>query len=180
MKIYTAQIDNECMSILPSDFRITLDVMSKINFEPLAPRWRSLSFHFETLNGAAKRPALSLIYGSLALRDFLKEMIFPENISDLEFLPICVANENWFLVNCLRLTANYDHTKSIVHRRPSDSIIFQIQHIILEDPLLSELEMFCISDSNRSTLLVVPAFVERIKATNARGLNFTEIGRLVR
>jgi hypothetical protein len=120
---------------------------------------------------------MTLVGGGLAFSGELKNLIFPSPCSELEFLPIRVSSNEWLVTNCLKTTKRYDHKNSIVFRRGGGQI-YMINNIIIEDPDLKHSEIFVVEDSNRTSLLVLPEFVERVAKLGLMGVNFKEIGVL--
>jgi hypothetical protein len=147
-----------------------------LNTKSLIDDWKIVKFEFKSFHRAGKKkPDLTLIGGGLAFRKEIKNLIFPMACPELEFLPIVASGEEWLVTNCLKATKNYDHENSILYRRGADQI-YMIGHIIVDDPDLEECEVFVVDDSNRTSLLALPIFVERITKLRLTGIQFKEIG----
>jgi hypothetical protein len=117
--------------------------------------------------------------GGLALRADLKERIFSTPDDDLEFLPIRVSTEDWYIVNCLRSTGAIDEEGSVLYRS-IEGQIFMIIKVVVDDPSLEQSDLFVLDGSNRASVLTLPSFVERVSSLNLRGITFREIGELNR
>jgi hypothetical protein len=178
MKIFTPQVSNDHLSLLPCSTEEWLSVMSMLNTKPLVSGWKPIGFEFKAFRRSGKeRPDVTLLGGGLAFRAELKNLIFPSPRPELEFLSIRASGDEWYITNCLKTTKYYDHENSILFRRGAGTI-YMINHIVIEDATLERCEIFVVEDSNRTSLLVLPKFVERIAKLGLRGINFKEIGVL--
>lgn len=145
----------------------------------MGDNWTRL--HFEFYVGAKERgqcPDITFIVPCLAFRAELKNLIFPVESDELEFLPIVASDEDWLVVNCLRATNCYDEAKSLLHRDPSGRI-FMIQKLVVTAPLPEGSELFTVDGSNRAYTYFVDSLVERIVDLGLNGLTFKEVGRIV-
>jgi hypothetical protein len=175
MKIYTAQVPNDCRDIIPSTDTPTVAEI-QFNTKPLLNDWVKYTYEFHELGKEkSKRPDIWTIGGALALRSDLKEKVFPELNEDLEFLPIRVSEEDWFVVNCMTATKCFDESESVLYSGPEKQI-FMIIQVVITDSSLAEREIFVLDGSNRATLLIFPSFVERIAKLKLNGLSFQEVG----
>lgn len=176
MKIYTAQISNECQSILPAaGTPIATEIL--FNHKSLLSDWQRFKYDFRHIDDVKAKPNVSLIGGALCVRADLKDKIFPSQTNGLEFLPIRVSEEDWYLVNCLNETDRYDTEESILYSGP-DKQIFMILHLVITDPGLQDGEIFVLKQSNRTTLFLFPSIVDRFLKLKLKGVNFKEIGYL--
>lgn len=67
-----------------------------------------------------------------AFRRDLKKFLFPERNKNIELLPIIVAGEDWYLVNCLNSIREHNESRSIVYKDPAGSI-FMVQRMIIDE-----------------------------------------------
>jgi hypothetical protein len=178
-RIYSAHVSNDYASIAPVT-ESAADAMREINNRSLLAEWGIVDYEFQIIDGGkvTALPDIYFMYGKLVFRGELKGQIFPTPCNELEFLPIRVAGENWFLLNCLKTTLGYDSDESIFYRS-LEGQIFLINHLVVSDATLPACEVFVIDDSNRTTLFVLPSFVERIGRLNLGGITFKEIGFLL-
>lgn len=175
MKIYTAQVSNNCKAILPNSGVPTVAEI-QFNIKPLLNGWVKYNYDFHEFGkGKSKKPDVWLIGGALALRADLKEQVFPDFKEGLEFLPIQVSEEDWFIVNCMTATKCFDEDESVLYSGPEKQI-FMIIHVVVTDSSLAKSEIFVLDGSNRATLLIFPSFVERVAKLKLNGLTFQEIG----
>lgn len=177
MKIYKIDITNDHFSLLACTEKGR--AMQQIfNTRSLVKDWEKVDFEFKGFNRSGKaKPDIKLLTGGLAFRSELKEAIFPKPCSELEFLPIRASGEDWLVVNCLKTTDLYDQENSVLYST-DDGEVFMIIHVVVEDPTLEPCEVFVLKNSNRTTLLTLPSFVERIDRLGLKGINFKEIGVL--
>lgn len=177
MKIYTPQITNDHKTILACS-SAGQEVQSLFNTRPLLAEWEVLDFEFKKFNKSqGKTPDVWLLNGGFAFRSDLKDVIFPAPCREIEFLPIRVSGHEWLVVNCLKAISRYDHENSVLYRG-LDGKIFMVIHLIATDHALARCEIFVVDDSNRTSLFLLPSFVERITALGLNGLVFKEIGVL--
>lgn len=178
MKIFTPRVSNDHLSLLPRNVDEGLAMTSTLNTKPLLDSWKIIDFEFKAFRRSGKkRPDITLLGGGLAFRKELKHLIVPSPCPELEFLPIRASGEEWLLINCLKTTKRYDHASSLLFRRGAGQV-YMINHIVVEDDTLERCEIFVVEDSNRSTLLVLPKFVERFAKLGIAGIEFKEIGVL--
>lgn len=175
MKIYTAQVSNDCKNVLPNTGTPTVAEI-QFNTKPLLNGWVKYNYEFREFGKKkSKKPDIWIIGGALALRSDLKEKVFPDLNEGLEFLPIRVSEEDWFIVNCMTVTKCFDESESILYSGPEKQI-FMIIHVVITDSSLEKNEVFVLDGSNRATLLIFPSFVERISKLKLNGISFQEIG----
>jgi hypothetical protein len=178
MKIYTPRVSNDHLSLLPCSTDDGLSITSVLNMKPLLDGWKIVDFEFKAFRRSGKKkPDVTLLGGGFAFRRELKNLIFPLPCPELEFLPILASGDEWLVTNCLKATKQYNNENSIIFRRGVGQI-YLINHIIVEDPSLEQCEIFVVEDSNRTTLLALPKFVERITKLGLSGIEFKEIGAL--
>lgn len=175
MTIYTANVSNNCKSVIPNSDAPTV-VEIQFNYKPLLSNWASYACDFHQFGKTdSKKPDIWIIGGSLALRADLKGKVFPLPNNDLEFLPIRVSEEDWYIVNCMTATSCFDESQSVLYSGPEKQI-FMISYVIVTDPALEEKEIFVLDGSNRATLLLFSSIVERISKLKLNGITFQEIG----
>lgn len=178
MKIYTPRVSNDHLSLLPCSTDEGLSMTSVLNTKSLLDGWEVIDFEFKAFRKSGKgKPDVTLLGGGLAFRRELKNSIIPTPCPELEFLPILASGDEWLVTNCLKATKHYDHVNSILFRGGAGQV-YMINHIIVEDPTLEQCEIFVVEDSNRTTLLALPKFVERIAKLGLVGIEFKEIGVL--
>jgi hypothetical protein len=89
-----------------------------LNTKPLLDGWNAIDFEFKAFRRSGKKkPDVTLLFGGLAFRRELKDLVVPTHCPELEFLSILVSGDEWLVTNCLKTTKNYDHANSIVFRR---------------------------------------------------------------
>lgn len=125
-KLYSIRIQNGFESILP----VTILESAKfdcINFKSVIENWKTVTFKFVDVDDKSnKKPDISFPVGlpsGLVFPAPLKNLLFPNSNVGLEFLPISISGENWFLVNCLNSTDKYNSIESKFHRDPSLSSV---------------------------------------------------------
>lgn len=175
MKIYTAHVSNDCKNVLPNEDVPTVAEV-QFNTESLLTSWITYNYNFHEFGKyKSKKPDIWIIGGALALRADLKGEVFPDANKELEFLPIRVSEEDWYIVNCMKSTRCFDEGESVLYSGPEKQI-FMIVHVVVTDSSLAKSEIFVLDGSNRATLLMFPSFVERITRLKLKGLSFQEIG----
>ena len=178
--LYTTETSNRYLALVldkPEDWH---SLEAKLNRQRLANGWVPLNFHFEAIGKSAViTPSICSVYlpGVLAFRSELREMLFPSACDELEFLPIRVREESWWLLNCLKSTGSYDARESLVMRGAGGEV-FLIQRIVVDDESVRACGVFTIADSNRGQLLLLASMRERITKSGAQGVEFREIGVL--
>ncbi|NVD73358.1 hypothetical protein HUX88_22875 [Duganella sp. BJB1802] len=178
-KIYRIQVSNDYAVLAPLNQKVT-DVVPIFNSRPLWNEWVSLNYEFQIVQRGkiTKIPDISIVVGAgLAFRQALKDEIFPFYSDMFEFLPIQVAGESWFVLNCLSTTLAYDSHESIFYRS-IEGQIFLINYLIVNDASLLAREIFVIDDSNRSNIFVFPSFMDRVNNLGLKGVTFKEMGFL--
>lgn len=173
-------------AIYPSNDHAFIDVREskdrsngeRFNVQRLLPNWRSRDYRSDS---PGKQPlpapdATILIGGALAIKENLKNSLFPRSSDKIELLPIRVNKENWLVVNCLEAESRYDSEASIMYRG-LDGTIFMVVHLVLEAAEHRRSEIFVIEDSNRATIFACQSFVDRFRELNLRGLTFRAVGK---
>jgi hypothetical protein len=180
MKIFTIDVANDCQCVLPGAGVPPVTEL-RFNRKRLLEEWKTYQYDFyEPGKKKSKKPAMSTVSGGgLALRADLKDRLFSTPDDDLEFLPIRVASEDWYIVNCLRSTAAIDEEASVLYRS-IEGQIFMIVKVVVDDPSLEQGDLFVLDGSNRASVLTVPSFVERVSRLGISGITFREIGELSR
>lgn len=177
MKIYSANVVDDCKNILPGE-GVPSIVEMQFNEEPLLKNWCRYQYNMHDFGkGESKVPDIWVISGALAMRADLKDKIFPFKEAGIEFLPIQVGRQDWYIANCLITTDSYDGEQSVVYSGPEGKI-FMIIHLVVTDNSLKNKEIFVLENSNRSTLLMLSPIVERISNLGLKGVSFQEIGYL--
>jgi hypothetical protein len=176
MKIFTVDVANDCQCVLPGA-GVPAVTGLRFNEKRLLRDWKTYRYDFfEPANKKSKKPDMSTVSGGgLALRADLKDRIFSTPDDDLEFLPIRVATEDWYIVNCLRSTGAIDEEASVLYRS-IEGQIFMIIKVVVDDPLLEQRDIFVLDGSNRASVLALPSFVERVSSLDISGITFREIG----
>lgn len=177
LSIYTIQVSNECAPVASEDVSLEAGLI-RFNMNTIVNAWEKSKYFFQkTKNDALDQiPDISLVVGgALIFRENLKKSLFDNESALLEFLPIVVEGESWWLVNCLNFTDQYDKDESIFYRG-LDGKIFAVRSLVINDTTLAESQMFVIDDSNRSTLFVTQQFVDKVSALKLRGIDFKKIG----
>jgi hypothetical protein len=151
-----------------------------LNRAPLMEGWSVLEFEFAPVDSESLSPPdISTVYlpGVIAFRTDLKEALFPSPCESLEFLPVKVAGIEWTLLNCLKITNQYDSRRSTC-LRGANKEIFLVQKIVVTDQTLGACGIFTIEDSNRGQLFVLPSVRARVMRLGLQGINFREVGTL--
>lgn len=158
----------------PSDFAKCAD----LNFKSVKGNWHAFNFEFYRKGKPEGRePNVACVTPGFAFRRDLEGLLFPEHNQNIELLPIIVAGEDWYLVNCLNSIREYNESRSIVHKDPAGSI-FMVQKLIVDEFPVDNEELFTIENSNRSTIFVTESFANRVKHLSLRGLQFKKIGEV--
>lgn len=175
MKIFQPWPDNVHYPVLwsnPADFFAN----SGLNFESLKDSWRKLSFEFYREGKLAGRePDLVFLAPCIAIKKEFSEFVFSQHNRNIELLPISISGEEWVLVNCLSTVQKYNEDRSIVHK-DSSGTIYMVQKLVLDEFPVGGDEVFTMSNSNRSSVLVIEPFVDRVKDLKLKGLQFKQIG----
>ena len=157
-----------------SDFAKCAD----LNFRSVKDNWHT--FHFEFYRKGkpeAREPDVACVTPGFAFRRDLEGVLFPERNQNIELLPIAVAGQDWFLVNCLNSIREYNESRSILHKDSTGSI-FVVQKLILDKFPVDSEELFTIENSNRSTIFVTESFANRVEHLRLKGLQFKRIGEV--
>lgn len=176
-RIYRPDVSNFHQPLLlsvPEDY----GRLEGLNVRRMADVWKPLDFDFYINPKKAQlRPDITNAMPCLAFRRELKDVIFPVENPNLEFLPIIASGDEWLIVNCLQTISTFDEANSIVHRDPGGTI-FMIKKLVVPNSSINA-SIFTVDGSNRSCIYLLDPFVERIKALALEGLTFTTIGEVV-
>lgn len=125
-------------------------------------------------------PDICTVYisGALAFKAELREVLFPDSSTELEFLPITASGKPWLLLNCLQTASGIDAAGSEVMRGLNDDIYF-VMKIRVTDPKAQAWDVFTLTDSNRTQLFVTDPFRERLEKLGLKGIEFQTIGEVV-
>lgn len=178
--LYATEVSNRHLTLVLEHEHEWQMLEGKINRQSLANGWTPLIFRFEAVGKAAViAPTICSVYlpGVLAFRAELRDALFPAPCDELEFLPIKVAGESWWLLNCLKSTNGYDARESLLARGDKREV-FMIQRVVVTDDSVRACGVFTIADSNRGQLLVLASVKDRISRSGAQGIDFREIGAL--
>lgn len=176
--LYATEASNRHLTLVLENEREWQTLESKINRQSLAKSWTPLTFRFEAVGKAALlTPTICSVYlpGVLAFRADLRDALFPAPCGELEFLPIKVAGESWWLLNCLKSTKGYDARESLMARGDKGEV-FMIQRIVVNDESVRACGVFTVADSNRGQLLALASVKDRVTKSAAQGIEFREIG----
>jgi hypothetical protein len=176
--LYATEASNRHLTLVLENEREWQRLASKINRQSLLKSWTPLTFQFEAIGKTAKlTPAIGSVYlpGVLAFRAELRDALFPAPCGELEFLPIKVAGESWWLLNCLKSTKGYDARESLMARGDKGEV-FMIQRIVVSDESVRTCGVFTVADSNRGQLLALASVKDRVRESGAQGIEFREIG----
>jgi hypothetical protein len=164
-----------------------LDYQS-LNKKALASNWKTLALTWSSIKKKDKKPDIATLYvlSELCFRKLVMTGLFPKSTSELEFLPARLYDEDWVLLNCLRVTRAIDVASSDlqwVKDPDSPPRIWRMHWINVVDQRAHEKDVFCIpvsSDpSSFRNLLVTDLFVDRVHTLGLHGLEFKHIGYIV-
>ncbi|WP_439590389.1 hypothetical protein [Hydrogenophaga sp.] len=150
----------------------------------LLPTWKPLEFAFQPAGKkGVSLPEICTIYarGILAMRSDVKDALFPWVALDAhwEFLPIVVAQERWWLLNCLVTVTEIDEEGSAaMHALNGEAVMMQTLTVC--DPKAWRHELFTLArPSCAQQLFARPAFKSRVERLRLKGLEFKRMGRLI-
>jgi hypothetical protein len=175
--IYKIGVNDGFSSICIDDIN-TFPALDRLHFERLGENWEVLDFHFLSEDSnILPVPDVASVARSLVFRPEIKEILFPEDNPNIEFLEISVSGERWFILNCLISTAKMDQKRSSFSKSISGQI-FSFYKLIVVDSGVQDVPFFTIDGSNRANLFVLDSFVSRFNALGLQGVDFMEIGEL--
>jgi hypothetical protein len=183
MKIYRLTCDNKYQVPLIKNIKENNRYLEGKEWHSLKEGWHPLPFYFyadakEIKKGWDKRPDICKYHEGLFVPQGLLNVVFPEKPVELEFLPVLIDEEDWFLINCLKTTKDYDPLRSKFEQRGEQQQIFMIDYVVIHDSTVDSVGLFTLEDSNRATLFATQSFVDHINKLGLKGLNFKEIGIL--
>lgn len=184
MKLFKVSCDIEYQAPLLENPDVDEPSLEGKEWRSLCEGWHPLAFTFEaderiTNKGwCIKQPDLCLYNDGLFFRGDLVDVIFPEKPAELEFLPVLIDGDDWWLLNCLKTTRAYDPKRSRFSRGGERQQIDMIDYLVLHDATVEPVGLFTLEDSNRYSLLATESFVERIHKLDLKGVDFDEIGVL--
>jgi hypothetical protein len=123
-------------------------------------------------------PSIAKLHLGIACRRELRETVFADAPSDLEFLPFTMECQPWYLINCLRTTSAFDESASRISRSisPERQIFITLRLVVTDTASALSDWIFTVDGSNRASLFCGDGFKQRVGRSGARGLQFREIG----
>lgn len=154
--LFSVDASSSYQCLLLRDPQACPGVFTGVHGAPLLPTWKPLEFAFRVAGkkGVAL-PDICTVYarGVLAMRDEVKRTLFPVVAldADWEFLPIVVAQERWWLLNC-----------------PST--------LTESEPKVWRQELFAVARLSCAQLFARPSFKQRVERLRLKGLEFQRVG----
>ena len=179
--LYTIQPSNKHAALVLRDSSAWGSLSAKLNRNRLTADWRSMEIDlFDESKGPKILPDLGVLYvpGAVAIRSDIKDAVFGAGYENLEFLPVRVAQQDWFLVNCLQTVSEFDESSSKVSRGLSGEI-FMVLWLVVTDSDALRHEVFTLDSSNRASVFVKRSFKERVESLGLQGITFRKIGQVV-
>lgn len=180
-QLFTIQASNTHQPLLLLDSSQWPSIGAELNRVPMMGVDPALVFDFKQVDvKTLDLPDVCSVYipGALAFKEELKNGLFPNSSTELEFLPITVSGKPWLLLNCLQTASGIDAAGSEVMRGLNGEICF-VMKIRVTDPKAQEWDVFTLTDSNRAQLFVTNAFRERFERLGLKGVSFQAIGEIV-
>ena len=171
-QLFAIQCSNEYASLLSRDISIWMEATANLNRSPLRSAWPDvhLYVHAQRARRPEPTPDIAPVHqGALAFRTESRDRLFPSH-EGLEFLPVKVGDEDWFLLNCMNTIPQIDEQRSEVHR-DTDGTIFAVMKLFVPDGMTVP-EIFTIADSNRAQLFTTSAFKTRVESSGLQGITF--------
>lgn len=179
-KIFTIHTSNDHIPIGPDNLEGDTFSPPAFNRKRFLPGWEVKEYVFYQIPGKKKNripDSANLIGGGLAIRSDKKDKLFPFPSDTKEFLPIRVGQQDWFIVNCLELVADYDRDESILYRGLNGEI-YMVPYLVIKGASSDFPEFFVIDDSNRAVIFALQSFVDRYTHLGLEGLTFREVGQV--
>lgn len=176
--LFAIQSSNEHQSLLLSDPEEWRNLSTRLNRISLIDGWTPRSFGFQASSeSVVKMPKICTAYvpGVIAFCATEKAALFPGEYEGLEFLPITVGVERWFLLNCLNAVVNFNESRSQV-MRSADGEIFMVLSLYITDLGDRQCELFTLLRSNRMQIFARSSFKKRVESLGLRGISFRKIG----
>jgi len=166
-------------SVLLEDAAIP-QVAGMLNRERLAKKWVPLkAYTTDSDTKGYPSPDISILNtGGLIINNNFRDSVFTDLAIDLEFLPMEVDHEPWWLVNCLSVVGGIDERGSSVMRSTSGEI-FMVLKLRLIGMEARDKVLFTLFESNQSQIFTTNVFRNRVGVSGAMGVRFDEIGMAV-
>lgn len=175
--VFQLQPSNSHRSLIATDPPAWQRQSQGLNKDSLVEGWQPLAFTLESFGKddvAVPDIATISFPGALALRSNRVSDVFPD-CGGLEFLPIKVDGNPWFLVNVLTPQAEIDETKSSVLRALGGEIFMVLELTIASNSAQVVAELFTLKNSNRAQLFALESFRNRLDRTGMKGITFRAI-----
>lgn len=166
-----------------------LSLLTRMNRESLAAEWSRVDLSWDRQKKSDKLADVTIelgYCGAICFPRALLPRLFPPPASGLEFLSAQIEDEDWVLLNCLRVTDAIDEASSDLVTTVTEGgspWISDVRWINIVDPRALQWDVFCIPNSPAQDasrrLLVSELFVERYRRLGLRGLDFKHIGYVV-
>lgn len=155
-------------TIVPAD-KADSDVLNNAYGQSLASGWKLLKFHWNTEDGDERRN-IFLYLGSILVVDEKGKNAISHNIDNVEYLPIDIDGEQWFVVNvCKTLNGVLNLSKSNIERFKDGSIKWIKEFVFNQD--CSSFSLFRISEL-KTALFASDSFRESLLGSSLAGLSF--------
>jgi hypothetical protein len=159
------------------------------NIRALEHGWQEASLEWNKTKNKDATPDISKVFGyggALCFRRSMAQRLFPYSTTELEFLPARLDDQEWVLLNCLRVTRSIDLDSSDVeYLEVADHPpwIFDVGWLNIVDRSALEWDVFCIPNSTDPStprrFFVTDLFVDRVQQLGLRGLEFKHVGYIV-
>lgn len=147
------------------------EVLNEAYGQRLASTWKTIQFHWDTEDGNERRN-IFLYLGSLLVVDEKGRNAISQNTDNIEYLPIDIDGEQWFVVNvCNVFDGVLNLSKSKIERFKDGSIKW-IKEFVFNQDCPSSL-LFRISEM-RTALFASDSFRECLLGSSLVGLNFED------
>jgi hypothetical protein len=179
-QLFTIQASNTHQPLLLCDSSQWPAIGAQVNRVRMVGTGLMPVFGFEQIDEkTVDLPDICTVYisGAIAFRADLKEALFPDASTQLEFLPIMASGKSWLLLNCLQTATNIDPEGSEVMRGLNGDICF-VMKIRVTDPKAQDWDVFTLTDSNRAQLFVTDVFRARVAQLKLKGITFKQIGEI--
>lgn len=178
--VFCLQPSNAHATLISADYPEWANATASLNRASISGGGFPLPLVFHEPNkSTVNRPDIATVYisGALAFRAALKELLFPSAPPALEFLPITVEGEAWWLLNCFQAVSDVDPARSAFMNGLNGEICF-VMKLCVTDPQAQDWELFTLRDSNRAQLFATDAFRDRVQKLGLHGISFAPIGEL--
>jgi hypothetical protein len=171
------------------DSSVMLEFPRMHNIKSLADGWQKASLAWNKAKKKDATPDIRTTFGyngALCFRRSMTQRLFPYSTTALEFLPARLDDEEWSLLNCLRVTRSIDMTKSdlqFLEIADHPPWIFDVRWLNIVDKSALDWDVFCIPNSTDPStprrFFVTDLFVDRVHTLGLRGLDFKHVGYIV-